>query len=220
MAEPAPDDWPEIAELPLNRRGSAKAAKRALDLVGSACGLIVLAPFLVAVALLIRVVDGSPVLFWQSRAGVGGRPFEILKFRTMARGADAQRPMLRLLNEVSGNASFKLANDPRTTRLGRILRKTSIDELPQLWNVLKGDMSLVGPRPHPFDDVAGYAEWHVRRLDVKPGITGLWQVTARADHSFDRWVELDLEYIDNWSFGLDLRLLIRTIPAVLRREGR
>jgi lipopolysaccharide/colanic/teichoic acid biosynthesis glycosyltransferase len=220
MAEPALRTPLDTRERPPRRSARAEAAKRVLDLTGAVCLLIALAPFLGAVAVIIRLVDGSPVLFRQSRAGVGGQPFEIVKFRTMGPDADAQRPMLRLLNEVAGNASFKLARDPRTTRLGRILRKTSVDELPQLWNVLRGDMSLVGPRPHPFDDVAGYAGWHFRRLEVKPGITGLWQVTARADRSFDRWVELDLEYIDTWSLSLDVRLLIQTIPAVLRREGR
>jgi len=220
MAEPALDEQSEFAIRSPKRPLSARVAKRSLDLIGSLVGLVVLAPFLAGVALLIRLVDGSPVLFRQPRAGVRGRPFMIVKFRTMTPDADARRPMLRLVNEVSGNAAFKLHNDPRTTRLGRILRKTSIDELPQLWNVLLGHMSLVGPRPHPFDDVAGYASWQYRRLDVKPGMTGLWQVTARADLSFDRWVELDLTYIDNWSLGYDLKLLAQTIPAVLRQEGR
>ena len=220
MAEPALDDQPVAGQQSPRRRPLAVAAKRLFDLTGAVCGLIVLAPFLAGVALLIRFVDGSPVIFRQPRAGIGGRPFEIVKFRTMVRGADAHRPMLRLVNEVDGNAAFKLSHDPRATRLGRILRTTSIDELPQLWNVLRGDMSLVGPRPHPFDDVAGYAPWHFRRLDVKPGITGAWQVTARTERSFDRWVDLDLDYIDNWSLGLDLKLLVRTVPALIRREGR
>ncbi len=220
MAEPALVDQPvDVLQSP-RRPWWAVSAKRTLDLTGSVCGLIVLAPFLAGVALLIRLVDGSPVLFRQPRAGVGARPFEIVKFRTMVRDADAHRPLLRLVNEIDGNAAFKLSHDPRATRLGRILRRTSIDELPQLWNVLLGDMSLVGPRPHPFDDVAGYAPWHYRRLDVKPGITGAWQVSARANRSFDHWVDLDLEYIDNWSLGRDLKILVQTVPAVLRREGR
>ncbi len=113
-----------------------------------------------------------------------------------------------------------MTNDPRITPIGRFLRKTSIDELPQLWNVLKGEMSLVGPRPHPFDDVAGYDAWHRRRLSMKPGITGLWQIAGRGESSFDRWVQLDLDYIDHWSIWLDFRLLIKTIPAMLRAEGR
>jgi lipopolysaccharide/colanic/teichoic acid biosynthesis glycosyltransferase len=138
----------------------------------------------------------------------------------MSREADSQRAALRQHNEVVGGASFKMTDDPRVTRLGRILRRTSIDELPQLWNVLRGEMSLVGPRPHPFDDLDGYEEWHFRRLSVKPGITGLWQVAGRGDPDFDRWTQLDLEYIDRWSLMLDIKIMLRTIPAVLRATGR
>ncbi len=194
--------------------------KRALDVTGAAIGLVLLGPLLVAVALLVRVIDGSPVLFVQERAGLDGVPFRIVKFRTMRIGADAERAELRALNEVAGGASFKLADDPRVTRSGRFLRRTSLDELPQLWNVLLGEMSLVGPRPHPFDDVAGYDDWHFRRLSVKPGLTGLWQVSARSNPDFDTWVRLDLEYIDSWSLGLDIRILAATIPALLRTDGR
>ncbi|MEX1335217.1 MAG: sugar transferase, partial [Candidatus Limnocylindrales bacterium] len=135
-------------------------------------------------------------------------------------GADEQRADLRAFNEVEGAASFKMTDDPRITRLGRILRRTSIDELPQLWNVLLGEMSLVGPRPHPFDDVAGYADWHHGRFAVKPGITGSWQISSRRETDFDKWVELDLEYIANWSFRRDVEILLGTIPALLRAEGR
>jgi lipopolysaccharide/colanic/teichoic acid biosynthesis glycosyltransferase len=194
--------------------------KRALDVTGAAIGLVLLGPLLAAVALLVRVIDGSPVLFVQERAGLDGVPFRIVKFRTMRIGADAERAELRALNEVAGGASFKLADDPRVTRSGRFLRRTSLDELPQLWNVLLGEMSLVGPRPHPFDDVAGYDDWHFRRLSVKPGLTGLWQVSARSNPDFDTWVRLDLEYIDSWSLGLDIRILAATIPALLRTDGR
>ena len=134
-------------------------------------------------------------------------------------GAEAKKKELMSQNEQDG-AAFKIKNDPRVTKVGRVLRKTSIDELPQLWNVLKGEMSLVGPRPHPFDDVAGYDTWHRRRLSMKPGITGLWQIAGRGESSFDRWVQLDLDYIDHWSIWLDFRLLIKTIPAMLRAEGR
>jgi lipopolysaccharide/colanic/teichoic acid biosynthesis glycosyltransferase len=176
---------------------------------------------LAVVALVIAVTDGRPVLFRQPRAGLRGRPFSIAKFRTMRRGADAERDGLRAQNEVTGSAAaFKLTNDPRVTRLGRFLRRTSIDELPQLWNVLLGDMSLVGPRPHPYDDVARYDEWHWRRLAMKPGVTGLWQVSARRDADFDRWVALDLAYIDSWSLSQDLKLMFQTIPALIRAEGR
>ena len=183
-------------------------------------GLVILSLVMLAVATAILVRDGRPVLFRQVRAGRDGRPFQIAKFRTMRRGADGERAALRERNEVEGGASFKLTDDPRITPLGRTLRKWSLDELPQLWNVLRGDMSLVGPRPHPFDDVAGSAPWHLRRLEVKPGITGLWQVSARSDPDFDEWVRLDLEYIDHWTLGLDLKIILRTIPALLRAEGR
>jgi lipopolysaccharide/colanic/teichoic acid biosynthesis glycosyltransferase len=214
-----PDQLETFHAVPV-RRVLALAVKRALDLVGAAVGLVLLGPLLAAVAVLILVTDGRPVLFVQERAGLHGKPFRIVKFRTMGVGADDQRAELRERNEVAGGASFKLRDDPRVTRTGRFLRRTSLDELPQLWNVLLGDMSLVGPRPHPFDDVAGYADWHFRRLSVKPGVTGLWQISARSDPDFDTWVRLDLEYIDNWSLALDLRILVGTIPALLRTEGR
>ena len=198
----------------------ALAVKRAMDIVGAAIGLIFLSPLFLLVALAIIVADGRPVLFRQPRAGLGGRPFSIAKFRTMGRDADAQREELRGRNEIAGNASFKLTDDPRVTRLGRFLRRSSIDELPQLWNVLIGEMSLVGPRPHPFDDLEGYADWHFRRLSVKPGITGLWQIGARTDTDFDRWTQLDLAYIDRWTLMLDIKILLGTIPALLRADGR
>jgi lipopolysaccharide/colanic/teichoic acid biosynthesis glycosyltransferase len=201
-------------------RTRAMVAKDVVDVAGAIVGLVLLSPILAAAAIAILVADGRPILFTQLRAGLNGRPFKIVKFRSMSRDADAHRDSLRGRNEISGSASFKLADDPRVTRLGRVLRKTSIDELPQLWNVLRGEMSLVGPRPHPFDDVAGYAPWHRRRLSVKPGITGLWQVKGRLDPTFDNWVQLDLEYIDQWSLWLDFRLLLQTVPALLRAEGR
>jgi exopolysaccharide biosynthesis polyprenyl glycosylphosphotransferase len=204
-------------------RGVAKDAqrhlKRLMDLTGAIAALVLAAPILVAAALTILVVDGRPVVFTQPRAGQHGRPFRILKFRTMQRDADGLRESLRAQNEVSAGA-FKMGEDPRVTRLGRWLRRTSVDELPQLWNVLKGEMSLVGPRPHPYDDVARYEQWHLRRLAVKPGITGLWQVELRGDADFDRWVEKDIEYIERWSLWLDIGLIVRTIPAVLRGTGR
>ncbi len=196
------------------------AAKRMVDIAGATAALIVLSPVLIGAAALIALVDGRPVMFRQSRAGLDERPFRIYKFRTMRQGADAERAALRAANEVAGGASFKMTNDPRMTRLGRLLRRTSIDELPQLLNVISGEMSLVGPRPHPFDDVAGYQPWHHARLAVKPGMTGLWQVSSRRDPDFDRWVELDLEYIRDWSLELDIQIMARTIPAILHSEGR
>jgi lipopolysaccharide/colanic/teichoic acid biosynthesis glycosyltransferase len=196
------------------------ASKRVVDLAGASVILLVLSPFLLGVAVLIRLVDGRPVLFRQDRAGRGERPFSIFKFRTMRNGADAERAALRALNEVAGGASFKMTDDPRVTRLGRLLRRTSLDEMPQILNVVRGEMSLVGPRPHPFDDLAGYKPWHHGRSAMKPGMTGLWQVSSRRDPDFDRWVELDLEYIRTWSPLLDIWIMARTVPAMLRSEGR
>jgi lipopolysaccharide/colanic/teichoic acid biosynthesis glycosyltransferase len=194
--------------------------KRMMDILGASFGLAVSAPILAMVALAILVADGRPIFFRQARAGRHGRPFRIVKFRTMHREADALRSSLRPMNELSGQAAFKLTNDPRTTRLGRWLRRTSVDELPQLWNVLRGDMSLVGPRPHPFDDVAGYEPWHLQRLLVKPGLTGPWQVELRGDPDFDHGVGADLAYIARWSLALDCELILKTLPAVVRGTGR
>jgi lipopolysaccharide/colanic/teichoic acid biosynthesis glycosyltransferase len=221
-ARPSTDDrFAHVLDgSPVVLRPGAMRVKRAVDIVGAALGLAVLSPILVATAAAILVTDGRPILFRQPRAGLAGRPFSIAKFRTMGRDADAQRAELRARNEIAGQAAFKLTDDPRITRLGRVLRRTSIDELPQLWNVLRGEMSLVGPRPHPFDDLEGYEEWHFRRLAMPPGMTGLWQVSARSDTDFDRWVRLDLEYIETWSLGTDLRIMFRTVPAVIRTEGR
>jgi exopolysaccharide biosynthesis polyprenyl glycosylphosphotransferase len=197
----------------------ALAVKRAVDVGGSLVGLILLSPLLLATALAIRLRDGPPVLFRQTRVGLSGRPFTIFKFRTMVPDAEARLAEVRHLNERNGIV-FKAANDPRVTRLGRILRAMSVDELPQLWNVLKGDMSLIGPRPPLVGEVAEYDIWHRRRLSMRPGITGLWQVEARHEPEFDRWVERDLAYIDRWSPLLDLKILLRTIPAVMGRTGK
>jgi exopolysaccharide biosynthesis polyprenyl glycosylphosphotransferase len=214
------DGTPVLSIVTGPDRAMAMAVKRLIDIVGASVGLVVLSPLFAIVALTIVAGDGRPVVFRQVRAGLHGRRFRIVKFRTMGRDADALRAALRVHNEVKGNAAFKMTHDPRVTRLGRWLRRTSIDELPQLWNVLMGEMSLVGPRPHPFDDVDGYDVWHRRRLSMKPGMTGLWQVHARRDGDFDNWVRDDLDYIDRWSLWLDLRLLMSTIPAMLRSEGR
>ena len=195
------------------------AVKRAVDVGGSLVGLVAMSPILLATGLAIRLRDGPPVLFRQTRAGLHGRPFTIYKFRSMVRGAEEHMAQVADLNERSGIV-FKAADDPRVTPLGRTLRVTSIDELPQLWNVLKGEMSLVGPRPPLVTEVAEYDVWHRRRLSMKPGITGLWQVEARHEPDFDRWVERDLAYIDRWSLLLDLKILLRTIPAVLGRTGK
>jgi len=160
----------------------------------------------------------GPVLFRQPRAGRYGRPFTVFKFRSMYVNAEAELEKLRARNEASGPL-FKLRDDPRRTRVGRLLRETSLDELPQLLNVLRGDMSLVGPRPAILSEVAQYQDWHLKRLEVLPGITGLWQVSGRSDLTFDEMVMLDIYYGENWSLGLDLRIILRTVPQVLFGEG-
>jgi lipopolysaccharide/colanic/teichoic acid biosynthesis glycosyltransferase len=170
-------------------------------------------------AVLIAVRDGGPIVYGQTRVGLHGRPFTIYKFRTMVPDADARLDEVQHLNERSG-ALFKAAADPRVTATGRWLRRTSIDELPQLWNVLVGDMSLVGPRPPLPAEVAEYDVWHRRRLSMKPGMTGLWQVEARNDPEFERLVEHDLSYIDGWTIWLDFKILARTLPALLSNGGR
>lgn len=194
------------------------AGKRALDVALAAMGLVALLPVFGLIAILIRSESRGPVLYRSVRVGQKGRRFNCCKFRTMIAGADATKSKLRAQNQRNG-AFFKIADDPRVTRVGRVLRRYSLDELPQLWNVLRGDMSLVGPRPHPPDDVARYGTEDLRRLDFVPGITGLWQVTARQDPSFQRCVELDVEYIESWSLWLDFRILWRTIGVVLQGTG-
>jgi exopolysaccharide biosynthesis polyprenyl glycosylphosphotransferase len=197
----------------------ARGWKRAIDIVVSAGLLVVLSPLLVILAIGVRLISGGPAIFVHTRCGLHGRPFRFYKFRSMVADAEARKPALVHLNEVQGPA-FKLARDPRITRFGRILRKYSLDELPQLWNVLIGDMSLVGPRPPTPGEVSGYTRRQKQRLTVVPGITGLWQVSGRNSiTSFDRWVELDLEYIERWSLWLDLRILARTVRVVLLAEG-
>ena len=198
-------------------RAMALAAKRLADMVGALAGLVLLSPLFAIVALATVLDSGSPVFFHQTRIGLHGRPFAMHKFRSMRLGAEQEQAELAAGSVVNGQA-FKLDDDPRVTRVGRFLRRTSVDELPQLWNVLLGQMSLVGPRPPLPTEVEGYDLWHRRRLSMKPGITGLWQVRGRHDPEFDRWVEADLEYIDKWSLWLDLKILLRTIPAAV--QGR
>jgi exopolysaccharide biosynthesis polyprenyl glycosylphosphotransferase len=192
--------------------------KRLLDLVASTAALLLCAPLLGIIALLIMLDSPGPILYGAPRIGRKGMRFRCFKFRTMVQQADALKDELRASNQRQG-PFFKIADDPRITRIGRVLRRYSLDELPQLWNVLLGDMSLVGPRPHPLDDCSHYDLDHLRRLDVTPGITGLWQVTARRDPSFDRNMALDLEYIETWSFALDLRILLKTFSVVLKGTG-
>jgi lipopolysaccharide/colanic/teichoic acid biosynthesis glycosyltransferase len=193
--------------------------KRNMDWVLSSIALVLLLPLMLVIAVAVKLESPGPVIYRSLREGKKGRSFICFKFRTMVAGAEKQKDKLRHLNERHG-PFFKMADDPRVTRLGRFLRKFSLDELPQFWNVLKGEMSLVGPRPHPVEDCAGYSAEHRWRLDVKPGLTGLWQVTARANPSFETCMVLDLSYIRNWSFLLDCKILLRTIPAVLAGEGQ
>jgi exopolysaccharide biosynthesis polyprenyl glycosylphosphotransferase len=200
------------------RRGVALGLKRALDVVVSASLLVLLAPFLATIALLIRLDSEGPAIFVQQRCGLRGRRFPFLKFRTMYPDAEARLREVRRLNEISGPV-FKMRDDPRVTRLGRVLRKYSIDELPQLANVLLGHMSLVGPRPPVPAEVERYELDHHGRLSMRPGLTGLWQVSGRNQIPFEEWVKLDLEYIQNWSPMLDLRILLATLPAVLSARG-
>jgi exopolysaccharide biosynthesis polyprenyl glycosylphosphotransferase len=195
------------------------AVKRAMDVLGAAALLLLTAPLLALAALWIRCDSPGPVFYAAPRVGKKGRRFRCYKLRTMVAEADTQKEKLRTTNGRNG-PFFKMENDPRVTRCGRWLRKLSIDELPQLLNVLHGDMSLVGPRPHPVDDFERYTIEHLRRLDVKPGVTGLWQVTARRDPSFETNMVLDLEYIENWSLRMDAMILLRTLKVVLQAEGQ
>lgn len=193
--------------------------KRVLDVCVASFAVILTSPLMLIAAMAIKLDSRGPVIYAAWRVGRKGRRFRCFKFRTMVADADAQKDNLRHMNQRNG-ATFKIANDPRITRVGHVLRKFSIDELPQFFNVLKGDMSIVGPRPHPVDDVQQYRLADLRRLDVLPGITGLWQVSARHDPSFEKNVMLDLEYIQNWTVWMDLKIILRTIPEVFRGSGR
>jgi exopolysaccharide biosynthesis polyprenyl glycosylphosphotransferase len=192
-------------------------AKRALDISIAAAALILLAPFLLTIALLVRLSSPGPVIFRQVRCGLNGRRFLLYKFRSMVRDAEERKKALAHLNEKQ--TAFKISRDPRVTPLGRVLRRFSIDEWPQLWNVLKGDMSLVGPRPPVPEEVECYARWQRRRLRMRPGLTCLWALNGRDSLDFETWMRQDLEYIDRWSLGLDARILVKTIPQVLIGKG-
>ena len=193
--------------------------KRFIDITISSFLLILLGLLFAFVAVLIKITSPGPVFFIQERVGLNKRRFRVYKFRTMVKHAEQEQAELEDLNEVMG-AAFKITNDPRVTTVGKFLRKFSIDELPQFINVLKGDMSLVGPRPLPVRDYNCFdRDWHRRRFSVRPGITCLWQINGRHSITFERWMELDLEYIDRWSLLLDLTIIIRTIPAVLKGFG-
>jgi len=212
---PEPEQPEQIDALPAR----ARAVKRAIDLLGAGAGLLLLSPTLALIAVAIKLDDPTgPVLFAQERSGLGGRCFTMWKFRSMVPEAEDIQSDLLADNEMSGPV-FKMKLDPRVTRVGSWLRRWSLDELPQLWNVLRGDMSLVGPRPPLPSEVARYQRWQLRRLTVPPGITCIWQVSGRNTIDFDTWMRLDLEYIDSWSLRLDIHLLLKTIPAVISGVG-
>ena len=206
----------QVAQIRLE--GFRAFAKRAFDLMAAAVLLLVALPVMAIAAIAVRLDSAGPVIFKQSRVGKDQRPFTILKFRTMVAGAPDLVDDVAPLNEA-GHHFFKVRRDPRVTRVGRLLRKWSVDELPQLWNVLRGDMALVGPRPPLPEEVARYEDWHLRRLRVRPGVTGLWQVSGRSDVDFNEAVRLDIFYIENWSVGLDIAIALRTVKAVLGRDG-
>ena len=195
-----------------------RSGKRMMDFFGAALALIITSPILLLAALAIKLESRGPVLYRSTRVGRGGRPITFLKLRSMVHNADQHRHRLSHLNECDGPV-FKINRDPRVTRVGRFLRVTSIDEIPQFLNVLLGQMSLVGPRPPIPEEVAQYEPWQLHRLDVRPGITCLWQISGRSRIGFQEWMRLDLEYIRRRSFALDMNILIRTVPAVLSREG-
>ncbi|MFI5104621.1 MAG: sugar transferase, partial [Terriglobales bacterium] len=211
----------DIPVLELNRQpipAGGLLIKRVIDFMVASVLALISAPVMLLAALAIKLDSPGPVFYSAWRVGRKGRRFRCYKFRTMIADADDRKDELRHLNERNG-ATFKITNDPRITRAGRVLRKFSIDELPQLLNVMKGDMSMVGPRPHPVDDYDQYRLEDLRRLDVLPGVTGLWQVSARRDPSFETNVMLDLEYINNWNLFLDLKILLKTVPEVFRGSG-
>jgi lipopolysaccharide/colanic/teichoic acid biosynthesis glycosyltransferase len=217
---PVLDFEPPPCLPPPGLRARQAVFKRCVDLAAATFGLVVLSPLLVVLAALIKLDSPGPVLFAQTRVGIGGRPFRMLKLRTMREGADDEKNAVAHLNHTDDSRLFKIPSDPRVTRLGRIMRRWSLDELPQLVNILLGHMSLVGPRPFFETDLADYAAHHFRRLDVKPGLTGLWQVSGRSDIvDFEEVVRLDRYYIEHWSVALELRILARTLPAVVGRRG-
>ncbi len=205
-------------ETPVPEGLYLRYGKRVLDMLGALLALLVSSPVLLLLAAIIKLESRGPVFYRSTRIGRGGRPFTFYKLRSMVKDADRHQHKIAHMNEADGPV-FKIERDPRITRIGRFLRSTSLDEVPQFFNVLIGDMSLVGPRPPIPKEVAQYEPWQLRRLDVRPGITCLWQISGRSRIGFQEWMRLDLEYIRHQSLGLDLKILLRTIPAVLSREG-
>jgi lipopolysaccharide/colanic/teichoic acid biosynthesis glycosyltransferase len=209
-----------IDEVPLSYDPNAPRwlMKRLLDIVLSFASLVILSPILAFLCLAIKLTSEGPILYKQIRVGAGGKLFLIYKFRSMIQNADSLRNSLASKNEASGPV-FKIRNDPRITPIGRYLRKFSLDELPQLWNILRGEMSIVGPRPPLPNEVQNYQPWQLRRLSVPQGLTCIWQISGRSNVNFDDWVKLDLRYIDSWSLILDLKIIIHTFLTVLRGHG-
>ncbi len=206
----------QIVKTPL--RGLNVILKRMSDVCGSLILLTLMSPLFLLIGLLVKLESKGPIFFRQQRLGKNGLPFYMLKFRSMKNNAESIKSSLLNQNEMSGPV-FKLRNDPRITRVGQFIRKYSIDELPQLWNVLRGQMSLIGPRPPLPDEVSKYSDYHWRRMDVLPGMTGLWQVSGRSDLSFEEWIDLDIYYIEHWSFMLEMKILLKTIPVVIKGAG-
>jgi len=211
--------FPVMALCQRPRPAAGLMAKRCIDVVVSAGALAVLSPILLLLVVVVKLSSPGPVIYASERVGRKGRTFRCYKFRTMQANADALKASLQHLNQRD-RILFKIARDPRVTRVGRVLRKYSLDELPQLWNVLRGEMSLVGPRPPLAGEIQQYELQHLRRLDALPGITGLWQVEARSNPSFARYVALDVEYVENWSPWLDTVILLKTIAVLLAGTGQ
>lgn len=207
----------EYSTVPV--RNIASLLKNLFDRMGAVIGLIIISPLMILTSIAIKLDSRGSVLFKQTRTGLSGRPFQLWKFRTMTTDAEDRKQQLQEFNEMSGPV-FKIANDPRVTKIGKFLRKYSIDELPQLFNVLRGEMSLVGPRPPLPNEVLAFEPWQHRKLSVKPGLTCLWQTNGRNDIDFDEWMKLDLKYIDNWSLWEDTKIMARTIPTVLKGSGK
>jgi len=205
-------------DFPVNQSHVYAACKRAFDLVAGGFVLLLLIPVFPVIALMIKLDSKGPVLYKQERVGRGGRIFKFFKFRSMHHRADERLDELEALNE-QGGPIFKIRSDPRVTSVGRFLRRSSLDEIPQILNVIKGDMSIVGPRPPLPSEVAKYQPWHRRRLEVKPGITCLWQISGRSQIGFDEWMRLDMEYLKTRSFRTDLLIFLKTVPAVIARKG-
>jgi exopolysaccharide biosynthesis polyprenyl glycosylphosphotransferase len=214
-----PDETAPMVSLKVVHDDYRLAVKRCIDIVGAIVGLVFFAPLMIAISVAISLTSPGPVFFSQERYGLRKRLFRMYKFRTMVPDAEKQQALLEARNEAQGPV-FKIRKDPRITPIGRLLRKTSLDEFPQFFNVLRGEMSLVGPRPLPMRDVSRFDDASLmRRFSVKPGLTCLWQVSGRSNTAFSSWIALDLKYIDSWSLGLDLRILVKTLPAVLNGKG-